>query len=79
MRVDTAARKDEASITIAAIDMAALIDFQPDARMAKRSTVWNVAGAIAGDPAGRNSHCFGLVDHGRGISNRRCGAQPDQK
>ena len=79
MCVRRAARKDEALVAIAAIDIAALIDFEPDSRMTKGGPGRNVACAVAGDPAGFHGHGFRIVDHGRGISNRYRAAQPDQK
>ena|GEM_PF-4871 len=57
------ADQDEAAIAIAAIDITLLVDFQPDAGMAKG---WrNVARAIAGDTARLDMSCFGLVGHAR--------------
>ncbi len=79
MRVRGAACKDKPLVTIAAIDIAALVDFEPDSRMPKGSSARNVTGAVAGDPAGFHGHGFRIVDHGRGISNRCGGAQPGQK
>ena len=79
VRVRRAACKDEALVAIAAIDIAALVDFEPDSRVAKGSSPRDVAGTVAGDPARFDGYGFRIVDHGRGISNRRGAAQPDQK
>src|ERR1043165_9348867 len=52
------ALQDEALVAIAAIDIALLVDLQPDARMAERGR--NVRGAVAGD-----ARAFGVGDFGR--------------
>ena len=79
MRVRRAAGKDEALVAIAAIDIAALINLKPDPRVPQGGSARNVACPVAGNPAGFHGHGFRIVDHGRGISNRRGDAQPDQK
>lgn len=79
MRVGGPARKDKTTITVSAIDIAPLIDLEPDPRMAKGSPSRNIACTIAGHTTCLDRHGFRLVDHGRAISNRDRDAQPDQK
>ena len=79
MRVGGPARKNKATIAISAIDVAPLVDFQPDPRMAKGCPARNVACTVAGHTIRLDRHGFRLVDHGRAISNRGSEVQPDQK
>lgn len=75
-----AAGKDEPAVTIAAIDIAAPVNLQPDAWVAQGRAAGNVACSVTGHAAGRDGYGFGLIDHGDGaISNRGRDAQPDQK
>lgn len=79
MRFRRCVGQHETPVTIAAIDMAAIINLKPDTRMPKRRAAGNVARSVAGNPAGFDCHGFGIVDHAPGISNRCKAAQPDQK
>jgi hypothetical protein len=65
--VSSAADKHKPPVTIAALDIAALINFKPDARMAKRGTARNIAGTIAGDAAGFDFNGLGCLDHRAGL------------
>ena len=79
MRVCGSSRKDKATIAISAIDIAPVVDLQPDPRMAKGCPAGDIACTVAGNAIGLDGHGFGLASHGRAISNRGSGVQPDQK
>ena len=63
--VSRAALQHEALVAVAAIDIAMLVDFQPDARMAQRGATPDIGGAIAGNASGGDGDGFGRLDHDR--------------
>jgi hypothetical protein len=64
------ALEDETPVAIAALDIAPLINFKPDARMAKCGPAGNIAGTIARDPmAGDDKGVCGYSHAGVAISN----------
>ena len=79
VRVSGPARKNKATIAISAIDIAPVVYFQPDPRMAKGCPAGNIACTVAGNTTGLDCNGFRLVDHCRAISNRDRAVQPDQK
>jgi hypothetical protein len=66
-REERAALQDEALVAIAAFDIAAFIDFKPDARVAERCGD-TIAAAIAGDAAGADEHGLGCLSHARALA-----------
>ena len=58
----------EAPITIAAIDVAVLIDFQPDARVAQRSPAGDAAGPITFDAVAGGQDGFRCVAHAHALA-----------
>ena len=66
-RVGDAADQHEPTITIAAVDIAMVIDFKENARMAERGG--NIARSVTGNAGLGDSDDFGRLDHGRGISS----------
>lgn len=67
-RVRRTAGEDEAAIAIAAIDIAAFVDLQKDARMAKSFAARNIGSAVTGDAGGRDTDGFGVGVHAPPIS-----------
>ena len=63
MDVGWPTREHEAPIAIAAFDLAAFIDLEPDARMTERRAAGDFACAIASDPAGADDRRFGGIAH----------------
>ena len=59
-----AAPQHETAVAIAAIDIAVLVDFEPDARVTERCTAGNVVGAIALDAVTGGQDGFGRIGHG---------------
>jgi hypothetical protein len=56
-----AANQHEAAVTIAAFDIAALVDLKKNTRMAKRCPGGDVTGAVAHHSGGGDTDRFGLV------------------
>lgn len=69
MMIRSTSREHKTPVAIAAFDHAAIVDFKPDARVAKGCAAGDVACAVAGDPAGFDRDGFGLIDHGLPLSN----------
>jgi hypothetical protein len=67
--IGRAALQHEAFIAIAAFGLAALINLQPDARMAQRRAARDSGRAVAGDAGGGDNCSFGLDVHDRGFSS----------
>ena len=64
--IDTVGRsadQNEATVAIAAIDIAQLVDLQEDARVAERGAAGNVGRAVTGDATVRDAEGFGRCDH----------------
>jgi len=75
-----AATQNEATVAIAAIDVAMLVDLKPDARVAKRcgrvfSRRADSVGAIAFHAARIGKDNFWRIDHGGSVT-KRCFAFP---
>jgi hypothetical protein len=75
MFVSRTTRQNKTLVAIAAVDKTAVIDFQPDAGMAKRGTARNIGCAVAGDATGLNAGGFRGFGHNTPLSNRGCSAQ----
>jgi hypothetical protein len=58
----------KAPVAIAAFDETALVNFQPDARVAKGCAAGTIGSAIAFDAAGFDQDRFGCVCHERAIA-----------
>lgn len=56
-------RKYKAPVAIAAVDIAAFINFKPDTGVAKGCAARNIACPIAGNTAAFDSYGFRLVNH----------------
>ena len=69
--IGRAAAQHEAAVAIAAIDIAVLIDFQPDAWVAKGGTGANIGRAVAFDARGIGVDDFRRLDHGLCVTNAR--------
>ncbi len=61
--VSRAADQDKVPVTIAAVDIAFLINLEIDFRMAQRSG--NIAAAVTGNTAFAHANCFGNQAHDR--------------
>ncbi len=78
MRIRIPACQHKAAVAIAAFDHATIVNFQPNARMAKGGSARNIAGAITGDATGFDNEGFRLVSHDAALSNGARRAQlPD--
>ena len=61
--VGRSANQNEATVAIAAIDIAMLVDLEKNTRMAERGAAGNVGRAVTGDTAVRDAEGFGRCDH----------------
>ena len=69
--VSRAADQHEATIAIAAIDIAMLVDLEKHPGMAERGTAGDVAGTVTGDTAMADAKGFGRGDHAAQIAAGR--------
>ena len=61
MRVCGSSRKDKATIAISAIDIAPVVDLQPNPRMAKGCTAGDITSTVARNTTVLDRHGFRLV------------------
>ena len=69
--IRNAALQDETAVAVAAINISAFVNFQPDTRMAESCAAGNVSRPVTRDTAAGDGNCFWNTVHGRRLASRR--------